>query len=312
MRVIQLKGLDNAYVSNKAQDNREARVKKNSPILPPFVMLASASRNSGKSTMVVNLVKHIGKKGFDNIFLLCPTVFNQSTFDSLNIPEENIYADMDGGDLEEIFERIEGINADYRDRKEKIEEMEELINGGAIDILRLPEFYSYYTEEDIEEGGLMKVNLQAKLKQLKRDLKRDYPLGKPTHLIIFDDCQGSKKLRNSALLTQRLIQHRHHGISMVFLTQSSTAVPPYVRNNPSVVAVFNQKNKKELDRIHEENLSMFERDDLQALMDYAHKEPYQFLMFNFDKPTAQGLPEVRHNFNKILMFDSEDDEAGKG
>lgn len=296
MKVVNVNGLENNPVKNVNQEGRESRVNKNSPLLPPFVLLGSASRNSGKSTMVVNLVKHIGQKAFDNIFIVCPTLFNQTTFESLNIPEENQYTDLDE-DLNPLIKRVNEINNDYTKKKERIDELKMLLESGD-GIINELWFQQYYIDDDLTAPDINV--LRRKLTEMKRELKAEYPNGRPTHLIIFDDCQGSKALRSSRALQKMLIQHRHHQISLVFLTQSGTALPPYARNNPSAVALFNQKNEKEMKRIFEENLSMFDNEQLNELLGQLQSEPYQFLLFNFDKVDSNGLPEVRLNFNKII------------
>ncbi len=93
------------------------QVKRTAEPLPvaPIIWVVSGSKGSGKSTVVLNALKHHYRKKFDKIFLISPTAQGDSKFRKLVRELEDdgrVFSDMDEETLQSIIEQVEGSSPD--------------------------------------------------------------------------------------------------------------------------------------------------------------------------------------------------------
>lgn len=120
-------------------------------------------------------------------------------------------------------------------------------------------------------------------------------------LVIFDDLAGHPQLYapvGSSAAARAALVHRHYqgGISMAFLVQSWTSIPPRVRKSLTDVLFFGKQSPDTLDHISREltggDVSTRE---LSALMDRAIDRPHSFL-FVHRNPMDGGRLVFRKRF----------------
>jgi len=77
--------------------------------------------------------------------------------------------------------------------------------------------------------------------------------------IMFDDIMGDSmhEMRSDPALSKVLTMGRHYGITVIFNVQDAFALPPSFRNNFDFVFVFLQHQKRNIQAIHENWMSLY-------------------------------------------------------
>jgi hypothetical protein len=71
----------------------------------------------------------------------------------------------------------------------------------------------------------------------------------PRIVLVLDDCSGA--IRESKILKKLVSTHRHYGITIWFVAQYGTDLPPRLRELTYYAIVFNQNTEKSLRAVHE-------------------------------------------------------------
>jgi len=129
-------------------------------------------------------------------------------------------------------------------------------------------------------------------------------LGKPKTLadrilFIFDDMVGSDLLsrkKDSAAFKTLNVRHRHYLASIIYCSQAYNEIIRTARVNQSALIAFEIGSDKELEVMYRENQCGLNMKQWMSIYKSVVKEPYQFLMINYQNPPSKrmtkGLGEV--------------------
>ncbi len=109
------------------------------------------------------------------------------------------------------------------------------------------------------------------------DLKQLNPT--KTNLIVFDDiCHNSKA---QDMISSCFSLGRHHGASIIYLSQSFFKLPVFIRNNSTYFCIFRLGMDSELGKIHDRLASDVSREKFKQMYQAAVKlQPYGFIFIN--------------------------------
>ena len=256
----------------------------------PFLGLMVASRGGGKTNLLINVVKkYDATKTFDNIYVFSKTWMNEPK-NQLLVDGDHFYALKAFTDFsDEIFKSIwteikAGIDA-YKDYVKKKEAYERFLEyKGNLDLFDQQALIDLYLND-----------FQPPVCPTRSGLM-------PQSLIIFDDMLGTPVYSNkpNAPLRNFTILHRHMLTSMLFLTQTFKAgLPKGLRNNLSMVILFTNKSDEIRKEIAREFSSFVNEATFLSMWDEATREPFGFLMVDFD--ARDPKLRFRKNFDTLLI-----------
>jgi hypothetical protein len=246
------------------------------------------SRGSGKTTVMVRMLKAYDQaKSFDHLWLWAPCFHSDPKY--------------------KLLERGTHFKLHLYDRDFTITDFK-----GALDVIEQnnQEYEEHQTHQKLWKKFLRHKD-PMRLKDedvLKLDRLGWHPpdpskfiLGRPTNLMIFDDCVGSRDLYRSdskGTVAQFTIKHRHHHTSIWFMSQIfSNAVPKQIRSNLSFVVLFAQKNESIRKQASLEFSSHVSADDFAAMWAAATSDPHGFFFVDFESP-----PEIRYRIGFDRAF----------
>jgi hypothetical protein len=237
------------------------------------------SRGSGKTTALVRMVKAYDEaRSYDHLFLWAPCFHSDPKYQELARKtnyELHLYdRDFAMGDFKEALSAIEANNEDYEEWEEHRQLWKKFLR--VKDPMKL---------RDSEVLKLDKAGWQPP------DAGK-FPLGRPTNLIVFDDCVGSRELYRAdskGPVASFVIKHRHHHTSIIFMSQIfSNAVPKQIRSNLSFVVLFAQKNEGIRKSASLEFSSHVSAERFAQMWEQATAENHSFFFADFEAP-----PDVR-------------------
>lgn len=262
-----------------------------------FSMGIIAPKGSGKTTLIVNLLKFY-RGYFHNIIVFSPTVASDEKWDV--VKELPLLADNKPlkdfvKSLEEEEPQMDGVVV----RKKAASELSQMVSTDPLIDRRVPEsnFYTEYTKDALSE--IMQEQM-AMVKILKA-------YGKSKHLanrflIIFDDLVGSSLFGSEKQNPFKMLNtnHRHYSASIIMVSQAYKEIPKTVRTNFSCLIIFEIPNDKEIEVIFEENSLYMKRPDWQEAYKYAVDGDHDFMFINYQKPKRLRL---MRNFDQVLFVD---------
>ena len=115
----------------------------------------------------------------------------------------------------------------------------------------------------------------------------------PSSLIIIDDSIGTQLfgLNRKNPLVNFYIRARHYGCSIILSTQYWNSLNKAIRANATFLALFKNKDKKQLNSIYEEVASNITFDDFIRMFEDATEDKYSFLYIDLEKA------DFRRSFN---------------
>ena len=138
----------------------------------------------------------------------------------------------------------------------------------------------------------------------------------PKSLLILDDVLGSQAILQSSGLTKIATLNRHiapldknhsgrsaGGLSVMILTQSykmNNGISRVLRENLSLLTLFKNKQKKQLDAIREELSNVVSVDLFNKAYETATDEKYGNLTIDFNPKENKYI--FRKNLNELLVF----------
>jgi hypothetical protein len=220
---------------------------------PPFTMAFVASKGSGKSTIIANLISRpeFYYKKFDQVWMFSPTFFLDTTYQKVKLNEERIVTDTTK--FQDVFSGI--IDSVTR----QIDAIKQAVSIQAMSM-------GWSKERQKEEVEIQKHDQLDKI------------------LIIIDDAVGVKALDRNSMIANSFTRHRHLNISFLYAIQMYKSLPPVVRVNLTALILFRVWNTNELKKISEEQTVEVKEDTWMQIYDYATKEPFSFLYINFKHP----------------------------
>jgi len=126
---------------------------------------------------------------------------------------------------------------------------------------------------------------------IKKKILTDEDWKDKNYLLVIDDLPFS--LRNNKV-GKILLKHRHLNLSIIFTAQKVNIVSRLVRANMTNIAIFKSLNKDELEDLNK--TIDIDKDEFRSLLEYATKDPYNFLFINVLKP------KFYKNFNEELII----------
>ena len=266
--------------------------------LPPLfnTQLYIGSKGRGKTYSLVQLLSmYENSKLSDGIseynirtILIAPTAYSTAnsiyqTLKSLN--KDDIYLEYSDELLQKILDNI----------KQKKEE------------------YQEYLEYKIAYDKFIKMKDLTKLKDEELSLLEQYEYESPqlifgdkkpdVNFLIFDDLIGTGAFNKKAksLLTNLTIKHRHLLTNLIFTTQSFKQIPPTIRTNIDVYAIFKSSSYAEiLDKIYEDLSGYIKYDDFKQLYEHATNDAHDALIIMNNSVMSGGKIDIRKNWDKQL------------
>ena len=265
--------------------------------------IASATRGSGKSTSIINLVREAMERGYyDRVLVITPTFeSNRLLWDLIPDLNEDDVFEPEVSTLKKIKDIIQQEREEwdlFNFQKEMYEKFHKDIKHKPIKSINPEELIEYY------EMGLL--DNDAGFEKPVWKYQKEVP---PRLALIIDDCMGTDIMtKRSAGLTKFIIAHRHWGkglgISVFMLVQSYSShenLARPIRENTCILMLWKIKDKKQRDKIIQEaGLDITEQQFLNML-EHCLKTPFGFLTIDFQpkKPEYQ----FRKQFDTFLNPD---------
>jgi len=262
-----------------------------------FTMGLIAPKGSGKTTLIVNLLKFY-KGYFHNILVFSPTVASDEKWDLV----KQLPLLGDNKPLKDWIKKMEKKNKKEFSIVEKPSPesaFEGLISTAPLLDKKIPEdnFFS-----DYDEDGLRSIMEEQMM--IVRLLKEH---GKSKHLanrvlMIFDDLVGSSLFSNARQNAFKMLNtnHRHYSASIFMVSQAYKEIPKTIRTNFSCLIIFESPNDKEIQAIYEENSLYLKFPQWMEAYQHATDGDHDFMFINYQKPKRLRLMK---NFDQVLFFD---------
>lgn len=215
-------------------------------LTPPFVITISASRGSGKSTLIRRMLDENLQKQFHYIVFVSPT---------LDLNDD--YKSIDKGyclKLPKPPKPPSGVPLGGRPPPEQIVRI-----SNTVDFDRAIKEIMATQTDIVKEHGKKKT---------------------PQVLIIADDVIDSKILRFGGNLDKIAERGRHMNISLIISTQRITSVSRSIRLNSDFFIVFRPWNYTEVERWLSEFIPRKKRAMFEEWLNSVFTEPYMFLVVN--------------------------------
>jgi len=271
----------------------------------PFVVLANAKRFSGKTCALTSFLKIMKKMDrLDRLFVITGTFANNKHY----------YEGLDVNDDEDVFEP--GIDT-CKQLIDLLDEEAMLFDKYHEDLQKWKELQKEIRSKkhvnDINEDLLLSFENMEK-KPTYKYMRGGKPY-RPVITAIFDDCMGTELFSTNRrnMLSNLVAKHRHLGetlygkgsigLNLIFSTQAYTSnslgLPKSIRTNLTILAIFRNKNIKELQTIAEELAGEVSPEVFMRLHQEATSIPYGFLVVDLNKKKT-ALSAFRQNWNKYL------------
>lgn len=125
--------------------------------------------------------------------------------------------------------------------------------------------------------------------------------------LIFDDLIGTGAFNKKAksLITNLTIKHRHLMTSLIFTTQAFKQIPPTIRTNIDIYAIFKSASYNEiLNKIYDDISGYIKYDDFKELYEYSTANPHDCLII-INNSTGGGM-DIRKNWDKRIEIKNVD------
>ena len=267
----------------------------------PFININLGKRGSGKSLSTSNFLKILhNMKRLDRIILVSATYENNSHYYAglpLDVEKDIIEPEVNSAQrVVDIVEEEARLYDKYFEDLEKYKKLMKIIKEGKEDIY------------DIDENLFFSETLE---KPTYKYMRNGVPY-KPIIVAYFDDTQGTYALSPKSKVNYLAIRQRHIGntihkalgVSLIFSCQNycsaSQGLPKTIRGNATILCVFKNKNKRELDVIAQECAGEVDVDKFNEVFEEATKEDYGFLTIDFNKKKTH--PSMfRKCFNEFIL-----------
>lgn len=267
-----------------------------------FNLLSIASRQSGKTYTICQLIKHFEKnkiidkdgEGYPlRTFLISPTTQANEIYQSLNSLnfEEDVYEDYSDEILLDIIQDIKDVKQECQDFKD------------------YRDFYKIFAKTPEDKLDMLYDSNPEMFQKLEendfahyKDIKQPKFYNPPVNIIILDDLlgTGSFSTKNKSALTNAYIKNRHLGINFAILAQSLKSIPKNIRLNSSVFFLGKFQSKKIiLEDLYEEVSNALTIEEFDELYTHATNEKYGALIID----TTNGKKFLK-NFNTELFLEN--------
>jgi hypothetical protein len=232
-------------------------------------ILLLAKKNSGKTNVIYNILKHCANKHTE-VLIFCPT-----------------------WELDATYKMI----LDYLDKKKIPHQQFKNVSN----LRELMQSYDNGAQPSEEEPispttALAKYITSGQATELEPMEKKKVYRGKyivPEHIFIFDDL---KKVLRDPAVNELIATNRHYKAKVICSTQYFSDVAPDTRANLDIICIFPKIPLEKIKQLHE---------DLQLAIDYpifeqlyllATEKPHNFLYAN-----VRGKEKFKFNFDEELV-----------
>ena len=268
----------------------------------PALHMIVGVRTSGKSFLTSKILAQAKKDNtFDRIYIVTPSFNSNKSYFGKYINEEDVHdptrdsitdvikcVEQDRDEFEEFLSKKQMYQQFKKDRRKNVNLIDE-------------DSLLYYYENDF-------FNEPPKWKYDKEE--------PPKSLLILDDCLGSPAILQSSGLTKVATLNRHiaplkenHsnrsacGLAVMILSQSyrmNNGISRVLRENVSLLTLFLNKQKKQMDAITEELANVVDEEKFLKAYEYATAEKHGSLTIDF----VPKLPEYqfRKNLNELIIL----------
>lgn len=242
---------------------------------PSFLLYLCASRGSGKSTTLLNLLlnKDFLAGKFHQIYFISGT----SALDSKI----------------QVLKSTPGIQAINKPLLKKLKEK------GKLQILDSGVEEREYSSSIPEDNFIEEVNIDL-LKDLIKEQKQIISnYGKDIAdniLLIYDDTASETKFWKSQAVQKAIFNSRHYKISMIITSQNYKSLPKPLRLNMSQVVLFSTSNEAELKCVYDENSSSLGFKDWLKIYREITDVPFNCLTINYQNNKEHRLQDAFESF----------------
>ena len=236
---------------------------------PPFTMMICASKGGGKSTLILNMLlnPNLLRDKFNEVYIMSPTASLDTKMSVLR-------------------------NTDFLAKNRRLWNAIKRVKRRRQDILSSNEPTEIVNFEDIpshltDENYIDDLDLDALESLIEKQKYTIEHFGKDTAnnvLVVMDDLASESNKMAGNRFKKLLFLSRHYKISMIIITQAYFAIPKSIRLNNSQLVLFETSNKKELDKIYEENNAGLSFNDFMKLYKECVKDDYGFMVINYQVP----------------------------
>jgi GTPase SAR1 family protein len=156
-------------------------------------------------------------------------------------------------------------------------------------------------DQIFEDAGYYPQIIEELLAGQADDIEEDGKENAEHILMVFTDLAGQKGVFSSAkgIMNKLAFNLRHYKVSLIIDTQSLRQINQAFRGNLSGAVLFSGiSNRLEIQKIYDEYLGEFSKDEQQQLLEHCFEVPYDFMYINFQK---HGLGRYYHNFNPLKI-----------
>ena len=277
-------------------------------ILPEheFTLFLVAPRKSGKTNLIVYIILHFLSGYFHQILVCSPSVKSDQKWDLVKNKK---------GLLKEnkILRQYLQQNNEYPNDRDRIETvlsktyMGDCLNKKFDGKMKDEDFF-----EDIEEcGPRMEEQKHIIDEKLYPQIGTRAKFVANRILLIIDDQAGKfKRDPYKNPIANFIMKHRHYGVSVIYVTQSYTAITKAIRNNSAAIVMFDVNSEAEKEAIYHENSCGLDWDTWNAMYEQCVAEKYNFMYINNELPRNERIFknfEYKLNY-KRLKEDTDDDD----
>lgn len=249
--------------------DKNKKSSKDSPIpSPPFTAYFCAKKKSGKTVLLVNCLirKEMLKDKFHQVYVCSPTSKIDEKWDLVR----NQTITIPNKPLINLMKKI-------HKKKQKLLQMPD----DDIDTDENPLPVEFI--EDIDMKFLSDLMYENKFIIENYGKKFANQI-----LVIFDDCIKSK-IFNSKAFMDLIFKSRHFCLSFIIISQDYFSEPKALRNNNTWVCLWDSGNKKEIQKMYEENNNGLSWDEFWKVWNYIMDEDYAFLNINYNNSKKNRL-----------------------
>lgn len=256
------------------------------------------SKGTGKSYKLTQLLKFYEKDKFKDengleyemrTILICPTASSGAN---------------------EVYKILESLDEDDI----HLEYTDQLVLDILDDIKNKQKEYENYIEYKKIYDRFVKLKSVSKLDNEELEILESHDFMSPKEVfgdikpkinfLIFDDLvgMGAFNKKSRSVLSNLVIKHRHLKCNLIFTTQSYKQIPPVIRNNIDIYAIFRSNSYKEiLERIYEDLSGMINLDDFFELYQHATDERNDALIIVNNSMDKNGASFFK-NWDKELII----------
>lgn len=251
-------------------------------------ILALAKKNTGKTTVIKNILKRCAGKHTKFIFIVS-TIEKDPLYRQIvdyweDQGNEVITFDDINEDGENVFKSFMETNKAAEQAKEIVESKAEQSGGSAPKIL----VSGYGAQQTAERKAEQEVKKAPKKRQPK--------LLAPDFIIVCDDLGESMRNKD---LTQLLKTNRHYKCKIILAAQNITDLLPAAIRQLDYVLAFGRIPLEKIEKLRGDLMLTLSNDDFKELYENATGDPHQFLYIG---RTKKG-DEFRKGFTQQYMIE---------